>query len=332
MSITFVGSESNSSNGTGSVAVNVPAGVQDGDLLVAIVSEANNGDWNIPSGWTRDEDGLLVGGGGGSKPETDVFIRTAPASPPSSYTFTNTGTNDIAGIILAYRGVNSSPYLDAAVGTANGNAVTDANPPSVTTVTDGARVIAVGINDDGITFTSPPSGYTMRENVNVTSGAGVTLAAADMDVPTAGAEDPGTFTPGSASNWAAITIALRPKKTVDVGLATENESAHSVTSRLYLAVDLGEAVENESVFGATPVKYQTVGLASENDSLLGVTPVKYQIVGIPVASEFAYPMTPSKAVWPPVEMVLPGSPVFRRPTEGPDMRRVTEVAMMLRRK
>ena len=117
MAISFV-NESHSPGISGyesSVTIDVPSGVQEDDLLLAVVGGTRNA---APSGWT-----LLGSAAQGSSTGTVyVYWRLAGSSEPSSYTFTFTGVKYSKNhSIIAYRGVDTSNPI----GNSDVRAVTD---------------------------------------------------------------------------------------------------------------------------------------------------------------------------------------------------------------
>lgn len=86
---------------------------------------------------------------------------------------------------------------------------------------------------------------------------------------------------------------------VSVGLASETDTALSVTPSKVIAQAVGQASETDSALGVTPVKAITAAIvqASETDSALGVTPVKViqQAVGQPTETNAALSVTPVTA-------------------------------------
>lgn len=89
-SITRVGS-TQARVGSGSLVINKPTGVVEGDLLLACLSAQNTFTFTQPSGWTEVFDNLLA-----------ISWKRAGASEPSSYSFT-VAAGSSAGVIVAYR-------------------------------------------------------------------------------------------------------------------------------------------------------------------------------------------------------------------------------------
>jgi hypothetical protein len=108
-------------------------------------------------------------------------------------------------------GVNASPFKDVAVTTATGTNNARPNPPSITPVTLGAAVLAVGLgagNNDVAALTSSDLVDFYSDGNNFTRfGAGL------VKNWSAGAVDPVVWEGGtttSTRSWASASIALRP--------------------------------------------------------------------------------------------------------------------------
>ena len=210
-----------SRNGGTGITIDVPSGVEDGDFLIMFSHRNDNiGDFNTPSGWTRQTaiDGVASPGQDRS---TGIFTRVAD-SEPANYLLTHTdgGNEQWSGVILAYRGVDQTTPLDVTPAGSHYREVNNSSAPSqapITTVTDGAWVLALSaITHDDITTGNPPTGYTMR--VDHTGGAidHRQIQVADKEVATAGLESPSNWQ-NSVNNSVAesntATMALRPAAT-----------------------------------------------------------------------------------------------------------------------
>src|SRR5207253_5710868 len=139
----------NTTAGATSFVLNVPAGVQDGDVLIAAIS-AGAGTISAPSGWN----GLVAG------TNRQTWSHTA-SSEPASYTWTIASATTWAGVMDAYIGVDTSVLSDVTATTATGTAAT-VNWTSITSVTDRAWNIAVSFETNNVDTIAPPAGYTVR--------------------------------------------------------------------------------------------------------------------------------------------------------------------------
>lgn len=126
----------------------------------------------------------------------------------------NSSGQNAAAIVRVYRGCDPDTPIDAQAANMVGDTGSgDPNPPSLTTVTDGAWRIIVGfIDDDNVTSGSPPSGFTnfafKAAGGPASSTASVVIA--DREEASAGALDPGAFSLSSDDAWWAYHFALRP--------------------------------------------------------------------------------------------------------------------------
>jgi hypothetical protein len=141
-----------------------------------------------------------------------VFLKRMGPTPDAVVDIpANGGAQDHCTIAYVLRGVDPTTALDASVTTdTNGN--TRPDNPEVTTVTNGAVVLAIGANSIG-GFTAPtvPTGYSNL--VFITPSSTVGLFMAMKTVATAGAEDPARWDnvgSGGGQSNAAATVALRP--------------------------------------------------------------------------------------------------------------------------
>lgn len=127
MAISRVGSESTiNTSAASSVVVDVPADVQDGDLLLAFVGLIGQVAITAPDGWTlegtRDA---------GANVRVACYRRWADASEPDDYRWKFSAYKNWA-VIAAYRGVDPDDPVDASSGTSSSG--TSHTSPSVTAV------------------------------------------------------------------------------------------------------------------------------------------------------------------------------------------------------
>ena len=135
-----------------SLATNVPAGVQDGDLLLWTLVGNNNTAAPTPSGWTVWKTSTTTAH------NQSTFYRVA-SSEPASYTATGLASGRWGAGMLALRGVDQTTPADITF-PAQVNGTSTLTYPAATPVTAGAWIVAIGsING--------PSGTT---NVNWSAG------------------------------------------------------------------------------------------------------------------------------------------------------------------
>lgn len=145
------------SGGTG-VTLNKPDGTQAGDLLVAVIAQAN-GDTGVtaPSGFTQIRNDPHAA----SNVSITSLWKLAGASEPADYTFTTSAGDKIASMQLI-RGAHQTTPINAHNGQTG--SATDPVAPSVTTTADRCLKIAVCAQFTTATTQTytPPAGYEER--------------------------------------------------------------------------------------------------------------------------------------------------------------------------
>ena len=199
--ITFVNEVSGVIQGaTTTTDVTLPAGLAEGDVLVFMTAAdydfvgteptdpidldiSRDGWFNLFASEDTSVDGYIYGLVCGASPPTTVRVRgAANATPDAPY------------VCQAWRGVDARVF-DARSGSdyTTGSSASP-NPPSVTTVTDGALVIAFAMMDDDDTTVSVwPTGYTNqieKGTGNTGTSNQATIAMSSKIVTTAGSERP----------------------------------------------------------------------------------------------------------------------------------------------
>lgn len=220
MAITLVGATEATADAQ-ALPINVVSGLQDNDVmwLVVVQSDGEDGSWDALTGWIEQVVDAGTGGGPPSDPQCSVFRRvvTDAGSEPATYTPTvNTGADvGMIGKMVAFRGVDIVTPVDATATTSTGSGDSNPNPPSISTVTNGAVVLAIGFMDDDLaTLDGVPTGYSDPGTLGIITSAGggngCSLGVAWNTIAAFGAEDPATFEFGDADEWGAISLAIRP--------------------------------------------------------------------------------------------------------------------------
>lgn len=148
------------------VAVNYPATVNDGDILIANLLDADNDTFSAPGGWTE-----IYQEGADSNACVAYFWYRADGTETGSVTFTSAAGSGqlIVGVISRYSGVHWNTPPESGTGTAvsQGNAVI----PAITTSRsdDMLAVGLVGLEDD--TGISGASNYTQSYLLGTTVGS-----------------------------------------------------------------------------------------------------------------------------------------------------------------
>lgn len=189
-----------------SMAVNLPASISSGDLLIAHVGVRNAGTWTPPSGWTV----LVEQGGGGAVGETGVWYKIATGSEGGSATWTAGVATTAAWQvrkITSWHGTTAPEYASN-----NGDAVA-VNPPSLTPswgAADTLWLALVGSSANTMNFTGAPANFTDLTSTTASSGGGASNAGSAIRQNNAASEDPGTFTVSQNRWWASVTVGVRP--------------------------------------------------------------------------------------------------------------------------
>lgn len=223
----FVGyTSATGSGGTLSVAATgltggIGSSIQSGDLVVVVSNACTASELNMlisGSGFTWTEDQDLYANSTSAHTNAGVHWTIATGAGSGSITLTGSGagTSGATAMLAAFRNVNSTQF-DVATKSSSQTAASSAWPLSITTVTDGALVLAIGAgcrNTASISAYTAPSGYTLidafTDNQSTRSSG---LAVAYKTIATAGAESPGSMgNPGGTSGNSsyAITVAVRP--------------------------------------------------------------------------------------------------------------------------
>lgn len=144
-----------------------------------------------------------------------VAWKLMTSSPDTLFTVSSSGGADRKiGCVQVWRGVNPTTSMDVAAVTATGTNSLRPNPPSITPVTPGAIVVAVGagVAQTGLTYTSPDLNDFIGEYDS--SGWSTHMGMGWIGPWVSGAVDPAQFNLSGGDNvawaWGACTLALRP--------------------------------------------------------------------------------------------------------------------------
>ena len=190
----YRGNASNSAASGLSLALNVPAGVQNGDLLVATVTDWP-GTLTGPSGWTR---ALLPSANQG------IWYKVA-SNEPASYTWSGSADSTWSGVIDAFSGVSTATPLDATPLAIIGTAATVAWPGAIS-VTDKAWSLVVSTENNNTDTIAVPSGYTARSAM----GGNSFIRSSTRVISPAGTVAPSASDSSGTPTWSAYSLVLRP--------------------------------------------------------------------------------------------------------------------------
>jgi hypothetical protein len=210
-------------SGTSTIALNsgltggIASSVSNGDFVVAVFATGSTADRSL-SITDGSNAYTLIGSELYSDDNLDTNLRVAYkfVSGDTATTFGATGFGDDAGAAAVYvfRGVNPTTPIDVTTTTATGINSGRPNPPSITPVTPGAFVVAVGASGHNTTYTFTSSLTAFRTVVSP-DFYNCTLGIGHVDNWTSGPVDPAQFVLSGGSDsanfsWAALTFALRP--------------------------------------------------------------------------------------------------------------------------
>ncbi|MGQ0510091.1 MAG: DUF6701 domain-containing protein [Betaproteobacteria bacterium] len=239
------------------LAVNVPAGTVEEDVMLASIAVAPSGATvTAPAGWTE------LHNTAGTSNRLVTYQRVAGATEPASYTWTlgGTATTGAAGGIATYVGVDTlTPiHLSAANTTASGTTHT---ATGVTTTVASTMVVTAHSFASSVAWT-PPAGMTERVDVPAiatTNAEGVALEMNDVAQAAAGATGDKSATVGSnGDNGAAHIVVLRSSEVLQLRLDESTWSSYPPQDSSGNGLH-GTANAGANTAGATPAIAGAVG-------------------------------------------------------------------------
>lgn len=187
----------------------------DGDVMFLVTeSRSITATVSTPTGWTLVS-GFPKTSGTASGGRIYLFTRTANSgaddAPTVTWTGLTTGTSgDSAGArILSFTGVSET--VDAAATVTDTAATSPATLPSITTATNNALVLGIGVKQSDTVQTATVATFTERSDDHTASGTGHLTVTATLVVATAGASGTAAITPSSttSSRWLLVTTAFQ---------------------------------------------------------------------------------------------------------------------------
>lgn len=206
MTLSYLGSDS-AIGTSGNVTVTFGVSLLQNDIVLAIGGSRLS---HVPSAVTTGyTDALAAVNNPTGNEELWVGYKIMGATPDTTFVGTGTGTTVGIGYVTFYfRGEDTGTPIDTAATSAiSGAASTNPDPPSITTVTDNAIVLAAAVSTALDSTITAPSGYSNNTQANSVS---VTVAGAWKLISPAGAENPASWTNWSSGNWIAACVAIRP--------------------------------------------------------------------------------------------------------------------------
>ena len=205
-----IGTATDQFTGSGSHSIDLPSGVQAGDLLILSLGHHRaDRPWSTPSGWTKIAESNIGSTSSGTRGA--VFYRFATGSEGATVSVTAGGdTAHGAAHVLCIRGAGT-PYGAAATGNTN-----TPYPPSLAPPL-GAKPylwLACMNNSPEHTLMAYPSGFEggithVGPNLGSTSVDDSRNSVAYMYAKTTGL-DPDGFSLSNTAYWVAVTVAVPP--------------------------------------------------------------------------------------------------------------------------
>jgi hypothetical protein len=213
--------------GTTSLVLNKPDGTAHGDTLVAIISDNAGSNTSItpPTGWTlvqdRQVDGTTLG--------QAIYYYPVPASAPTSFTWTLTGSVNSAGVINLLGNVGAVNVVGTQLNASSTNIVA----PSVNVTSPNALLLFLATIAANTSIT-PPTG--MIENLNSDQGhSGVTTEIAFSTPTPTGATGTRTGVAGAAGRNFGTLLAFEVLDIVEEELTADAVLMPSFTADAVLS-------------------------------------------------------------------------------------------------
>lgn len=194
-----------------SLTITKPAGVVQGDLLLARLSNRNHVDATItpPAGWT-----VLRSDQSASQLKSWVLYKVATGSEPSGYAFGISISSYVAGSVMAFSGVDTANPIDTHSGQKNGLTSTFASPPITTTAANGVAVwlgTQIWTGSACPNAIAPPSGFAEPfDTCLVSSSTGMIFDGAHKDLGAPGLQPALNGSSPFPNTNTTQVVALRP--------------------------------------------------------------------------------------------------------------------------
>jgi hypothetical protein len=201
ISLRSVGTGSTSSTAS-SVTVNVPAGAQAGDLMIAQIAIRGGSSQSItaPAGWSLVRSDLS-----GTAIIQAIYSHAVSSSEPSTYTWTFRGNNNAAGGIADFFGANTASPVDVSNGLGNTSS-TSITAPGVVTTGSNDHLLCLFSTAGGVAPVTP-SGTTGEWSFRAVS-YGIGVAMSDIASVPSGATSTEVATTSTAYANVGAQVAL----------------------------------------------------------------------------------------------------------------------------
>lgn len=149
----------------------------------------------------------------GSDPRFGVWLKALGPTPDADVVCEGggNGQSGVAYGCYVLRGADISNILDAALATTGPSTATTRDNPAITTVTDGAWVLALlGVTGSATAAGTIP-GYSNQVEASAVDTVRAVAAGTTIEIAAAGIEDPPAWSGiGTTQDWYAVTVAIRP--------------------------------------------------------------------------------------------------------------------------
>ncbi len=271
----FAGVSSSVEASSGDIALSEPAGVADGDLLLACIGYRSNAAFTAPAGWTLLEEentGDTTENATTSIASGAIWYRVRSGS--GSGTWTRTGGDVALGRMIAYRKGGGFAFdVSNSITLASGASSTSTLTGGVTTTANGALIVAMGVaardtsgfssvdatdpaNASSATdTTTPPTAGTWIErcDTQTATGADVAMALFDGIKATAGSTGNIVFATNLTQRGAYFAVAFKAATGGGTSTLTADQGTYNLT---------GVAVAFDRTAYAAPGSYAQTGVAA----------------------------------------------------------------------
>lgn len=213
--------------------ISIPAGVQLGDFLLAVLTNngATSSTVTAPAGggWTALPGTPLSNG---TTHRLWAFYKIAGGAEPSTYTFTSS-SQVLQGHISAWTGNDQSTPLDVTPTTTTNTSSLNISVPAITPVTTGTWVLRIATVNAGTTggTISPPTSHAERNEAQ--SGGAVAHRPVEVsDIAWGGgAQAATTATSTIAGVGIGVSVALRPANGAATSFPFSTETVQRILMR-----------------------------------------------------------------------------------------------------
>jgi hypothetical protein len=216
MAITLRGTAADSVINGANATVNLPAGTAQNDVVYAAFIESTAAtNLNLvmaTAGYTELAD---LYADDVIDANLGVFRKRQGATPDSTAVAdgSGVGADGVSLAVVVLIGVDTTTSEDATTTTATGISSPTPDPPSITTVTNNAWVIAIGGSTEPDIPTAPTNYTNLIESNEPSEANPSNIMMATREIVSFGAENPGTFggiVGDMDDSWCAATVAVRP--------------------------------------------------------------------------------------------------------------------------